>query len=396
MKIKNSFIIALLFSALSSNCYAFFAEIQLAGGAYTQEKVLITESKQIEKMFIEALGGDEAYNKIAIIDLKNKTATSIRPEMMPASIVKGVDSLERRFIAYKQEKIETGEQGVEVFYQRYTDSPDLWINGGDHALRYLFPINRGVITKKSIEQFTNMIREEDFFSVYDIDHQKYKTIDLKKPEDIYVSDEAIEKIAQVIRTGFCTEPPSGVEFLEKGDNRIFTIKNLAPNTLFKYYSRDTSSGFYINSWYENAQFAKNISELYELDLLLIPKTKILKIDVDGRDYFVMAKEDVSSQSLLNKYKPEELQKLSGQLVTFLFKTGFGGIDPESLALIDIAGQAKAAIDYFEEFNYGVVNHHLVDQFFDIDIFGSNRELIEIPLKRFTYFDSCHIPASSGD
>lgn len=89
---------------------------------------------------INALGGQEAYDALPVLDLGNRRGGTdyidfLRGDDLTAPIMKGVDCFRRPFVsfryAYAEDDYKT--QYVETFFQRYTDGT-LWVPGGNGEL----------------------------------------------------------------------------------------------------------------------------------------------------------------------------------------------------------------------------------------------------------------------
>jgi hypothetical protein len=85
--------------------------------------------------WIRDILGNETFEALPILDLQGRFGKTDYIDFLTASdlsapAMKGVDHLQRPFIAFKAENKVTGEKFTQVIFQRYTDDPGLWVSAG--------------------------------------------------------------------------------------------------------------------------------------------------------------------------------------------------------------------------------------------------------------------------
>jgi len=199
---------------------------------------------------------------------------------------------------------------------------------------------------------------------------RFKLIDpkskLEKRMDI--SEETVAKIQQLIPTIIKMEDDPALDWLAKGNNLVFRIKE-TPEVVYKLARPSVSvkrEGKYLNSKeirderFNNMVKAKEVCLTHELGLLIIPHAKKIDVKAVGATYVLIAEESLdieSNESAENehyhKYSPK-LNETVRQLAVFVSKTGFNDVTWRNIPIINEAdefhGPRRVALIDLEHMN----------------------------------------------
>lgn len=180
----------------------------------------------------------------------------------------------------------------------------------------------------------------------------YKASKSRLQEGIEVSEEAVEEIKnrfQEILKG--EEASAGIHFYCSND-RVFTLDNV-PGLVFKTQRYSHLNGKSMKSRYQKMISAQKIVDEHHLDLLVIPKAKKFKVEVDGKEYEIIAEQKLDvmqNRPLQEQYFEEHAHQLGEamrQLAIFICKTGYSDVEWRNNPIVnnsfDAQGNQKVAL-----------------------------------------------------
>ena len=111
---------------------------------------------------IEALGGQEVYDKLPVLDITSRPCNDnlwVKLEDFgSAAIMKGTDKCHRPFITYRLKEVGYTRSFVGTIYQRYTGVPDDWrVTKGDVVNVFS---GGNVLTEGGLEIFAKLVKGE--------------------------------------------------------------------------------------------------------------------------------------------------------------------------------------------------------------------------------------------
>ena len=209
----------------------------------------------------------------------------------------------------------------------------------------------------------------------------FKLIDAKKKleKNMDISEATASKIQQLIPKIIGKEEDEAIEWLAQGNNLVFKVKEV-PNLVFKMAPPGVSvfhggkllnSKAIIDERFANMVNAKVVCLANDLSLLIIPQAQKFDINVNGKNYTLIAEEDLkfnpnasAHEELYHKYSTE-LNETARQLAVFVAKTGFNDVTwrnipilneaeefqgPRRVALIDLEHMKSSLNGFIGDFN----------------------------------------------
>lgn len=130
----------------------------------SEAKKLLRHAHLFYRRMEDIFGDIHAYEKIPVLDISNKKfgdyIDNIKPEDMTASVMRGTDTLGRRFISVRAID-RNGEKVVQTFFERYTNR-NRWVSAGHNSI---------------IPFHMNWINESGALNPYEADnYEKLKTL----------------------------------------------------------------------------------------------------------------------------------------------------------------------------------------------------------------------------
>lgn len=189
-------------------------------------------------------------------------------------------------------------------------------------------------------------------------------------QDIVISEELVLKIKSCLDAILMQEENESIKFYSCQDNhRVFTL-NTASEFIFKMKADgDIQTADYDDSVrirYQKMVRAQTLIRTYKLGLLALPRAKLFSVDVEGKEYDIIAerKLDINTdKEVQERYFEEYANRLDEsirQLALFICKTGYSDVEYRNnpvmnsfdekgnckIALIDIEEMYKSEIGLF--------------------------------------------------
>ena len=176
---------------------------------------------------------------------------------------------------------------------------------------------------------------------------RYERAEHDLEEGIEIPQEVIENIRMLMPKILNKEEDPAIERLGTNATHVFALK-AAPHLVFKIGGASAR--------WKNMIKSKAVCTFHQLDLLVIPKAKLLEVD----GFFVLAEErinihrDEDMQEQLFLELANGLDETVKQLAVFITKTGFRDVIWRNIPLVDaepeFTGSRRLALIDFEEMN----------------------------------------------
>jgi hypothetical protein len=178
----------------------------------------------------------------------------------------------------------------------------------------------------------------------------FKLIDPKQKleKGMNISEATAAKIQQLIPKIIKREDDEGIEWLAKGNNLVFRVKE-TPNIVYKMAPPEVSvmrgnkllnSKAISDKRFDNMVKAKEVCLANDLGLLIIPHAKKFDVEASGITYTLIAEESLdfdpnesAHEELYHKYSTE-LNETARQLAIFVAKTGFNDVTWRNIPLLN--------------------------------------------------------------
>lgn len=198
----------------------------------------------------------------------------------------------------------------------------------------------------------------------------YKIINPKQQleKGINISEATIAKIQQLIPKIIKREDDTAIEWLAKGNNLVFRIKETPelvyklapPGSLILGDKKFLDSKQRSDQRFENMVKAKEVCLTNDLGLLIIPHAKKFAVEVNGVSYTLIAEESLefnhnesAHEELYHKYSTE-LNETARQLSIFIAKTGFNDVAWRNIPILNevptFQGDRRIALIDLESMN----------------------------------------------